>query len=158
MSLSSPAPAIGTSVSVATILGIKGSAVYSLSPDATVFSAISELARRNVGALVVLDGTDLVGMFSERDYTRNIALKGRASRYTLVSDVMSEDVITVGPRTTIAECMALMTEHRVRHLPVVDRDRLAGLVSIGDLVSYIINAQRDAIEHLEGYITGSYPR
>ena len=157
MSLSSPAPAIGTSVSVATILGTKGHAVYSISPDATVFNAISELARRNVGALVVLEGNDLVGMFSERDYTRNIALKGRASKYTLVSDVMSDDVITVGAQTTIAECMTLMTEHRVRHLPVVDRERLTGLVSIGDLVSYIINAQRDAIEHLEGYITGRYP-
>lgn len=158
MSLTAPAASIGASVTVATILGIKGRTVYSTSPTATVYDAISELARRNVGALVVRDGNHLVGMFSERDYTRNIALKGRASKYTLVADVMSEDVITVTPRVTLARCMEIMTEERVRHLPVLEQGDVAGLVSIGDLVSYIIGAQRDAIEQLEGYITGSYPR
>ena len=128
MSLSSPAPSIGTSVTVAAILGIKGPRVYSISPDSTVFDAIYELAHRNVGALVVMNADDLVGMFSERDYTRNIALKGRASKYTLVADVMSDDVITVSPLTTVAECMSLMTEHRVRHLPVVEGERVSGLV------------------------------
>jgi CBS domain-containing protein len=158
MSLPPPTASTGASATVAEILNVKGTAVYATTPDATVFDAIKELAARNVGALVVLDHDRLVGMFSERDYTRNVALKGRASKYTPVLDVMSDTVVTVTPETTIAQCMATMTDQRIRHLPVVDQQRLVGLVSIGDLVSYVMSAQREAIEHLEGYITGSYPR
>jgi CBS domain-containing protein len=143
---------------VAIILDHKGRAVYSVSPYATVFEAIQELADRNVGALVVLQQEHLLGIFSERDYTRNVALQGRSSKETRVMDVMSDALVTVTTETPVTECMRLMTDRRVRHLPVLDDERVVGIISIGDLVNFIINTQRETIEHLHSYITGTYPR
>ena len=143
---------------VATILDHKGRAIYSVSPYATVFEAIQELADRNVGALVVLQQEHLLGIFSERDYTRNIALQGRSSKETRVMDVMSDALVTVTTETPVTECMRLMTDRRVRHLPVLDDGRVVGIISIGDLVNFIINTQRETIEHLHSYISGTYPR
>ncbi|MFN7916928.1 MAG: CBS domain-containing protein [Vicinamibacterales bacterium] len=143
---------------MAAILSVKGRAVFSISPDATVYEAITQLAERNIGALLVLEGDRLVGIFSERDYTRNLALKGRASKYTPVFDVMSTEVVTVAPQATLAACMETMTARRVRHLAVLENGRVVGVISIGDLVGFIIATQREAIEYLEGYIAGSYPR
>ena len=143
---------------VAAILDHKGRAVYSVSPYATVFEAIQELADRNVGALVVLQQEHLLGIFSERDYTRNVALHGRSSKETRVMDVMSDALVTVTTETPVTECMRLMTDRRVRHLPVLDDGRVVGIISIGDLVNFIINTQRETIEHLHSYISGTYPR
>ena len=147
----------GISHRIASLLAVKGRDVYSISPYATVFEAIGELARRNIGSLVVLDNGRLIGVFSERDYTRNVALKGRASRDTRVLDVMSERLVTVSPDETIGHCMHLMTDKRIRHLPVVEDGRVVGVISIGDLVNVIIKAQSETIQQLQGYISGNYP-
>jgi CBS domain-containing protein len=138
------------------VLNEKGSAVHSIAPDATVYEALERLAERNIGALVVLRGSELAGMFSERDYVRNVILKGRSSREMKVHEIMSTAVVTVSPTSTISECMTRMTDKRCRHLPVVDRRRVVGVVSIGDLVNWIIQAQELAIHQLESYITGHY--
>jgi CBS domain-containing protein len=145
---------IGT---ISPILKSKGSQVWTISPDATVFEAIQRMAERNVGALVVTEEGKLVGIISERDYTRKVALKGKSSRQTLVGEIISREVVSVTPEHTVEDCMRLMTDHRVRHLPVLTGDTLAGLVSIGDLVNWIISAQSVAIDQLENYITGRYP-
>ena len=129
--------------------------VWSVAPIDTVFRALELMAERNVGALVVLDGERLVGMMSERDYARKVILKGLASRQTTVGDVMTRDVVTVGFENTVDDCMQRMTEGRFRHLPVLDGDRVVGVVSIGDLVATIIAEQAFEIEQLQGYISGS---
>jgi len=139
------------------ILQAKGRNIYSISPAATVFEAIQHLADKNVGALLVMESNRLLGVFSERDYTRKIALQGRQSRETLVGEIISDEVISVRPDTPVQECMRLMTDHRVRHLPVLDSERVVGILSIGDLVNWIITAQSAAISHLESYIAGGYP-
>lgn len=139
---------------VADILKVKGNEVWSVGPDATVLEALGLLAEKNVGALVVLDGDELVGIFSERDYARRIVLKGKASKSTPVRDVLTGRVLYVTSERTIQECMALMTDKRVRHLPVVDQDRVVGVISIGDLVKARISEQRFVIEQLERYIAG----
>ena len=138
------------------ILTHKGGAVWTISPDATVFEAIQMMADKNIGALLVTKDNKLAGILSERDYTRKVALKGRASKDTPVRDILSGHVISVTPDHTVEDCMKLMTEHRVRHLPVLDGQRIAGVISIGDLVNWIISAQNSAIHQLETYITG-YP-
>jgi CBS domain-containing protein len=143
--------------SVALTLKHKGSEVHSISPDATVYEALEKMAAKNIGALVVIKGTDLVGIFSERDYARQGILKGRFSRETKVHEVMSSPVRTVDSKASIDECMRLMTTERCRHLPVVDEEKLVGLVSIGDLVNWIISAQDFTINQLEAYISGKYP-
>lgn len=143
--------------SVQLILKRKGSEVHSISPHATVFEALEKLAEKNVGALAVVDGSELVGILSERDYVRKVILKGHSSRELKVSAIMSSPAITVGPKATIDECMQRMTGKRCRHLPVVDEGRLVGVVSIGDLVNWIITAQDETIHHLEDYIAGKYP-
>ena len=143
--------------SVALILKRKGSEVSSISPHATVYQALEKLAEKNVGALVVIDGTDLVGILSERDYVRKVILKGYSSKQLKVSEIMSSPAITVNPKATIDECMQRMTDRRCRHLPVVEEGKLVGVVSIGDLVNWIITAQDEAIHHLEDYITSKYP-
>lgn len=142
---------------VALILKHKGSAVHCISPHATVYEALEKLAEKNVGALVVMDGSDLVGILSERDYVRKVILKGFSSRDLKVSEIMTSRPITVSPKATIDECMQRMTDKRCRHLPVVDEGRLAGIVSIGDLVNWILTVQDQTIHQLEGYITGRYP-
>src|SRR5207249_8243524 len=119
--------------------------LWSIAPEDTVFDAIHLMADKNVGALLVMKGGKLVGVISERDYTRKIALKGKSSKETPVADILSSDVISAGPHSTIEECMRLMTVHRVRHLPVLDGEAVLGIVSIGDLVNWIISAQTATI-------------
>lgn len=143
--------------SVELVLKRKGSVVYSIAPDATVYQALEKLAEKNVGALAVMDGPMLVGILSERDYVRKVILKGHSSRELRVSEIMSSPAVTVGPQCTIDECMQLMTDKRCRHLPVVADGRMVGMVSIGDLVNWIITAQDETIHQLEDYITGKYP-
>jgi CBS domain-containing protein len=139
---------------VGTILNQKGHQVYSISPDATVFEAIRDMAEKNVGALLVTSAGRLLGVVSERDYTRKVALKGKSSRETKVEEIISSPVISATPSHSVEECMRLMTTHRVRHLPVLEGDKLVGIVSIGDLVNWTISAQDAAIEQLKSYITG----
>jgi CBS domain-containing protein len=139
---------------ISDILSHKGTNVWSISPEATVFEAIQIMADKNVGALLVTENEKLVGIVSERDYTRKVVLKGKSSRDTAVKEILSSQVIHVGPSHTVEECMRLMTDHHFRHLPVLDGDRIAGIVSIGDLVNWIISAQQSAISQLQTYITG----
>jgi CBS domain-containing protein len=139
------------------LLSQKSPAVCSVGPRETVFDAIKLMSDKNIGALPVMDGNRLVGMFSERDYTRKVVLKGKSSKSTAVQEIISTPVISVGPLHTIEECMRLMTEHRVRHLPVLDGDKVIGIVSIGDLVNWIINTQNQALSQMEDYISGKYP-
>ena len=134
----------------------KGQPVWTIPPEATVFDAIKMMAEKNIGAMPVMSGERLLGVVSERDYTRKVAVLGRSSRDTMVREILTAPV-TATPSHTIEECMRLMTENRVRHLPIVDGSRVVGLVSIGDLVNWIINAQTVALYQLESYITGHYP-
>ncbi len=137
---------------VSMVLGAKGHEVWRVSPDASVFEALRVLAEHGIGALLVLDEDRLVGLFSERDYARKVILKGKSSSTTLVREIMSSEVISVQPSQSIQECMELMTQHRVRHLPVLEDDRLVGIISIGDVVKAIISEQRTMIHDLEDYI------
>ncbi|MBO9730031.1 MAG: CBS domain-containing protein [Chitinophaga sp.] len=143
---------------VRNILQVKGHAVYSINPDNTVFEALEMLVDHNVGALTVVDSQEqFLGIFSERDYARRVILKGRASKETLIREIMTEHPITVTEEDSIEDCMALMTDKRIRHLPVVDaQSRLIGLISIGDVVKFIIDDQRHIINSLEHYITGTH--
>ena len=129
-------------------------AVHTITPDDTVFDAVKLMADRNIGALLVFEGSELAGLITERDYARKIALMSRSSKETLVREVMTTAVMYVRPHQTSEECMALMTENRVRHLPVMDGRKLLGMISIGDLVKYIISEQKFIIEQLEHYIAG----
>lgn len=141
---------------VAEILKSKGStAVHAIAPHATVYEAMKLMADKNVGALLVMEGPAVVGIFSERDYARRIVLKDRNSHDTPLSAVMTSQVMFVRPDQTAEQCMALMTENRLRHLPVMDNGQLLGLISIGDLVKQIISEQQFIIEQLEHYITGA---
>ena len=142
---------------ISSILHEKGSTIWSVTPSSTVFDAITLMAEKNIGALLVMENGRLVGVFSERDYTRKVILKGKSSKTTSVSEVISSPAISVQPISTVEECMRLMTERRVRHLPVLDGDRVAGIVSIGDLVNWTISAQHRAISQMEDYISGKYP-
>jgi CBS domain-containing protein len=128
-------------------------AIYSVTPEASVFDALTEMARQDVGALLVLADGGIAGIFSERDYARKVMLLGRTSKETTVREVMTPHVICVDPRWSADQCMALMTERRVRHLPVLDEGRLVGVVSIGDVVRAVLEEQRDTIHTLEHYIT-----
>lgn len=139
------------------ILQLKGKQFWSISPDATVYEAVRLMAEKNVGALPVMNGDKLIGIISERDYTRKIILMGRASRDTLVKEIVSSPVISVTLSHTVEDCMRLMTNHRIRHLPVLDGDKVAGIVSIGDLVNWIITVQNMTISQLQNYISGQYP-
>ncbi len=130
----------------------KAAAVWSIGCKATIYEALELLAAKDIGALPVLDEDRLVGIFSERDYARNVVLKGKSSRETRVEELMQHPVVTVGPDETIDTCMALMTDRHIRHLPVLERDRLVGLISIGDVVKAIITDQKLYIKDLEKYI------
>ena len=130
----------------------KAQRLLSVAPDATVYDALKLMAEHEVGALVVLDGERLVGIFSERDYARKVILFGKASKETMVREIMTEKVLCVRPDQTVDQCMALMTDKRVRHLPVLDHKKVAGVISIGDVVKEVISEQRFMIEQLENYI------
>jgi CBS domain-containing protein len=137
---------------VAQMLELKPTGVISISPQATVLDALKLLAEKDVGAVLVMDGTRLAGIFSERDYARKVSLKGKASSETPVSEIMTSQVVCVTPAQTNEDCMALMTEKRVRHLPVIDKGRVLGVLSIGDLVKDVISEQQFIISQLEHYI------
>lgn len=132
----------------------KGKAVFAVAPDASVYDAVRQMAEKNVGALVVMQGDMLVGIVSERDYARKVILKDRASRDTPVAEIMTASVITVSVDATVDECMRLCTDGRLRHLPVIDGETMVGIVSIGDLVKAVISEQKETISQLESYITG----
>jgi CBS domain-containing protein len=131
------------------LLDVKGYQVWSISPDATVYAALEMMAEKNVGALVVCEGEQLVGMISERDYARKVILHGKTSKQTRVREIMSSPVYSVGPEQTIRECMQLMSSKHIRHLPVVDQGKVVGVISIGDVVNEIMRQQSETIRFLE---------
>ena len=136
------------------LLDSKGRDIISVAPGTSVFDAIKVMADKTVGSLIVMDDERLLGIITERDYARKVILKGRSSEDTPVSDIMTQDVLTTSSDKTVNDCMELMTERRIRHLPVVEGDRVIGMISIGDLVQAIISDQQEEIEHLEHYISG----
>ena len=138
------------------LLKTKRGDLLSIRPDATVLEGLRAMADNNIGALLVLSGDQLVGVMTEREYARNVALKGRSSAEMRVAELVTTAPVTVTPAHTIEECLRLMTEKRVRHLPVVHEGRVTGIVSIGDLVNWIITSQSDTIQQLENYIAGPY--
>ena len=139
---------------VSSILRYKGNHVWSVSPDDSVFQAMSLMADKDIGALVVIGGETLVGIVSERDYARKIVLQGKSSRDTPVRDIMSCPVVSVTPNHTVDECMRIITTKRIRHLPVLQREKVVGVVSIGDLVQKVISTQGETIQYLQEYIVG----
>jgi len=141
-------------ITVMQILQEKGDEVWTIGPQVTVFDALKLMAEKEIGALMVVEAGQVVGIFSERDYARKVILKGRSSKDTPVRKIMTERVITVDPATTVEVCMGLMTDRRIRHLPVIENDRLMGVISIGDVVKVIVSEQTYLIEHLENYIAG----
>ncbi len=136
------------------VLRVKGDAIWSTTSKASVYEALEKMAEKNVGALVVLDNTELVGIFSERDYAREIILKDRASKQTLVGEIMTREVVCVAPTEKMEKCMLLMSSMRCRHLPVIEDDQVIGIISIGDVVKAIISDQEMAIHELKNYIIG----
>jgi CBS domain-containing protein len=146
-----------SSGTVSAVLHNKGSEIWSVPAEATVFEAIKLMANKNIGALLVMSGGKLAGVFTERDYTRKVALQGKSSKETRVREVVSSEVISVGLNHSVEECMKLMTDHRTRHLPVVEGEKVVGIVSIGDLVNWIISTQSATIDQMTNYITGGYP-
>jgi CBS domain-containing protein len=141
--------------SVGVILAQKGSTIWSIASNSMVFDAIQLMADKNVGALPVVDNDQLVGIISERDYTRKVSLKGKSSKETPVREIMTQEVVTVNVVETVSECMRIMTDSRIRHLPVMEGNKMVGLVSLGDLVKWTILAQAATIHALEKYIIGN---
>ncbi len=142
---------------VSKLLSRKGREIYAVSPSSSVYEAVELLSVKNIGALLVMEGDELVGIFSERDYARKVVLKGKSSRGTAIQEIMISPVITVTPAHKVEECMKMMTDHRIRHLPVLSQGKVVGVLSIGDLVNWIISVQEETIHQLEDYITGKYP-
>jgi len=140
---------------VRNILQKKSNVILSIVPDTTVYDALDLMVEKNVGALLVLENNRLMGIFTERDYARKVILKGKASKETLIREIMTEDPVTVTLDNTIEECMRLMTNKFIRHLPVLENGELQGIISIGDVVKFIIEEQKFIIENLEHYITGT---
>ncbi|MEO5713221.1 MAG: CBS domain-containing protein [Luteolibacter sp.] len=139
------------------LLHNKSGQIWTTTTTDTVYEAIHLMGEKNIGALVAVEDGQVIGVLSERDYSRKVVLQGRTSRDTLVGDILSRPAITVGSKDSIETCMQLMTGNRIRHLPVVDDGQLLGLVSIGDLVSWVMQSQRHTIQQLQGYISGDYP-
>jgi len=139
------------------ILRNKNTKVWTTNPQASVYEAIGLMGEHNIGALVVMEDGKVAGVFSERDYSRKVVLQGRTSRDTLVSEILNRQAITVPPGAGLELCMELMTKHRIRHLPVVDENSLIGLVSMGDIVNWMLQTQKHLIHQLHGYIAGDYP-
>ena len=138
---------------VSDILQTKGNNIYSVTGESTVYEAVKMLGEKNIGALMVMEGERLTGILSERDYARKIVLKGISSRETAVKNIMTENVITVNAGDSIEKCMELMSSRHIRHLPVVEKDKVIGLISIGDVVNAIIASQKETIAHLQQYIS-----
>lgn len=138
------------------LLQVKGNQVWTIAPKATVYEALQLMAEKNVGAVLVLQNGKVAGIFTERDYARKVILKGKSSKTTTVGEVMTKEVLYVGPADTIENCMALMTAKRTRHLPVLEDGRLTGIISIGDVVKEIISDREFTIRQLERYVTGGY--
>jgi len=139
------------------ILHNKSGEISTTRPEDTVYDAIRQMGEKNIGSLVAMDGDEVIGVLSERDYSRKVVLQGRTSRNTRVGEIISRPAVVVQSKDGIEKCMQLMIGNRIRHLPVVDDGRLVGLISIGDLVSWVMNSQRHTIEQLQGYISGDYP-
>jgi len=140
------------------LLEIKGKDIWSIAPQATAFEALQIMAQRNIGALLVIDRGKLVGIFSERDYARKVILKGKSSKETSVGELMTPEVLYVAPQDTLEESMALMTAKHIRHMPVLDKGNLTGMLTLGDVVKQIISNQEFTIKELEKYITGGYEK
>jgi len=149
-------PDMDVSGTIDGILNQKSGDIFSISPEATVFEAIELMDNKNVGALLVMEADRLIGMISERDYTRKVMLRGKRSRETKVAEIMSANLTVTHPREPVEKCLHLMTDKRIRHLPVLDGDKVVGIISIGDLVKWVISCQSAAIAHLENYIHGGY--
>ena len=143
-----------TSGTIGTILHHKGASVWTISPQATVFEAIQLMAQKNIGALPVVDDDKLIGIFTERDYTRKVALEGKTSHTTKVREIITTVVPSISPHDTVEDAMRLMTEKHIRHLAVLEDGRMIGVVSIGDMVNWIISAQSAAIDQMEAYLSG----
>ncbi len=142
---------------IASILKEKGHEIWFVTPDATVYDAIALMAEKHIGAVLVISDRELVGILSERDYARKVILQGRSSKDTRVQEIMTTSLVAVAPESTVDECMRIMTQHRIRHLPVLDGGGVAGVVSIGDLVKSVIAEQAETIDHLHSYIGAKYP-
>jgi CBS domain-containing protein len=140
---------------VRSVLQSKGGDIWSTAPDTLVFDALKVMAEKNIGALLVMEGNQLIGIFSERDYARKVVLKGESSHNIAIQNVMTSGVISVTPDQSIEDCMALMTGRHIRHLPVLENSKLFGMISIGDVVKAIISQHEDTIKQLENYITGA---
>ena len=146
-----------STTTIRSILENKEAAIISLPPDASVYSAIELMATKGIGALLVFEGEKLVGILSERDYARKVILKGKSSKQTPVSEIMSSPVTFITPDCTVEEGMSIVTEKRIRHLPVLENERVIGIISIGDMVKSLVKVQEATIKHLHAYITGKYP-
>ena len=138
---------------VRNILQSKNESIFTVGPDITVYRAIELMCQKNIGAIIIEDDGRLAGIFTERDYARKVVLKGRSSKDTLVAELMSRDPFTVNSDTSVDDCMALMNDKHIRHLPVVDKGTIMGVVSVGDIIRFMIDEQKTIIEHLENYIT-----